>query len=74
MSMFDNKLVGYARRSNIDNGSVRISINVDALSECYDYTTSDGQRYIPLVIKLHSLEKVMKGESALTTVVQKPQE
>jgi len=64
-----NRLVGYARKSNAGN-AVRISINATALSECEVYTTADGQRYVPLVISLAALRRVMDGERAVTTVSQ----
>ncbi len=69
MTIEDSKLVGYARRSN-QGGAVKISINVDAMKTCETYTTSDGQTYIPLVISMHALEKVIRGERAVTTVSQ----
>lgn len=69
MTIEDSKLVGYARRSN-QGGAVKISINVDAMKDCETYTTSDGQTYIPLVISMNALEKVIRGERAVTTVSQ----
>ena len=32
--------------------------------------TSDGQAYVPLVISMAALEKVLAGERAVTTVTQ----
>ena len=69
MTIEDSKLVGYARRSN-QGGAVKISINVDAMKDCETYTTSDGQTYIPLVISMNALEKVIRGERTVTTVSQ----
>lgn len=62
-------LTGYVRRS-YDGTSLKVSMNVAALDECSTYTTSDGQTYIPLVIDLLSLEKVLRGERAVTTILQ----
>lgn len=63
-------LVGYARK-NSHSGDIRISINKDAFEDCDSYTTSDGQSYVALSISLSAIEKVMNGERAVTTVVQK---
>ena len=68
-----NLLVGYARRSN-QGGAVKISINVEAMNDCETYTTSDGQSYIPLVISMSALEKVLRGERAVTTVIHQSNE
>ena len=71
MTIENSKLVGYARRSN-SGGAIKLSINVDAMNTCETYTTSDGQTYIPLVISMHTLQKVLNGERAVTTVSQLP--
>lgn len=63
------ELVGYARKSNA-GGRLKISINRDAFENCETYTTSDGQTYVALSISLSTIEKVMNGERAVTTVVQ----
>jgi hypothetical protein len=34
------------------------------------YVTSDGQAYVPLIISLNALNKVLNGERAVTTVSQ----
>lgn len=62
-------LVGYVRKSNA-GGAVKISINTDAFSDCSTYVTSDGQSYVPLVISVNALNKVLNGERAVTTVSQ----
>ena len=62
-------LVGYVRRSNA-GGAIKISINTNALGDCETYTTSDGQAYVPLVISLSALRKVINGDRAVTTVSQ----
>ena len=41
-------------------------LNVDALV----VLDSDGQAYVPLVMSLNALEKVLNGERAVTTVTQ----
>ena len=33
-----------------------------ALEDCRTYTTSDGQTYIPLVISLNALDRVLSGQ------------
>ena len=63
------RLIGYARKANA-GGAIKISINKGAFEECTSYITSDGQEYIPLVISLHALRKVIDGERAVTTVSQ----
>ena len=64
-----NILVGYARRAN-NGGQVKLSINANAFQNCQTYTTSDGQTYVPLQINLQALEKILRGERAVTTIVQ----
>ena len=64
-----NILVGYVRKSNA-GGALKISINTAAFSDCSTYVTSDGQAYVPLVMSLNALEKVLSGERAVTTVTQ----
>ncbi len=62
-------LVGYVRKSNA-SGALKVSINTSAMADCSTYTTSDGQTYIPLVISLNALRKVLDGERSVTTVSQ----
>ena len=62
-------LVGYVRRSNA-GGAIKVSINSDAFSDCETYVTSDGQEYVPLVISLNALNKVLNGERVVTTISQ----
>ena len=64
-----SQLVGYVRRGN-GGGAIKISINKQAFEDCNTYTTGDGQTYIPLVISLSALRKVIQGERAVTTVSQ----
>ena len=67
----DNRsvLVGYVRKSNA-GGALKVSINSDAFSDCSTYVTSDGQTYVPLVVSLNALSKVLQGERAVTTICQ----
>ena len=62
-------LVGYVRKSN-PGGALKVSINSDAFSDCSTYVTSDGQTYVPLVVSLNALSKVLQGERAVTTISQ----
>lgn len=64
-----SNLVGYVRRSNA-GGAIKVSINSDAFSDCDTYVTSDGQEYVPLVISLNALNKVLNGERVVTTISQ----
>ena len=64
-----NVLVGYVRRSNA-GGALKLSINTAAFADCNTYMTSDGQAYVPLVISMSALQKVLAGERAVTTVTQ----
>jgi len=65
----NNILVGYVRRSNA-GGALKLSINTAAFADCSTYMTSDGQSYVPLVISMSALEKVLAGERGVTTVTQ----
>ena len=71
MEDVENKsnLVGYVRRSNA-GGAIKVSINNDAFAECETYVTSDGQEYVPLVISLNALNKVLIGERVVSTISQ----
>ena len=64
-----SNLVGYVRRSNA-GGAIKVSINSDDFSDCETYITSDGQEYVPLVISLNALNKVLNGERVVTTISQ----
>tara|TARA_R110000850_G_scaffold6336_1_gene24791 strand:+ start:317 stop:541 length:225 start_codon:yes stop_codon:yes gene_type:complete len=64
-----SQLVGYLRKDNA-GGAIKISINKQAFENCNAYTTSDGQTYIPLVVGLSALRKVIEGERAVTTISQ----
>ena len=72
MSDITDVLVGYLRKAL--DGDIKISINVAAFQDCSEYTTSDGQVYVPLKISRNALEKVLRGERAVTTVTQKVDE
>ena len=65
----NNILVGYVRRSNA-GGALKLSVNTAAFADCSTYMTSDGQSYVPLVISMAALQKVLSGERAVTTVTQ----
>lgn len=71
MNDVENKtnLVGYVRKSNA-GGAVKVSINTDAFTECETYVTSDGQEYVPLIISVNALNKVLDGERVVTTISQ----
>jgi len=60
-------LTGYIRRSSTKH-TLKVSLNVNTLSDCTPYITSDGQAYIPLEISLSALEKVLSGERAVATI------
>jgi len=60
-------LVGYVRKSNA-GGALKVSVNTSAFSDCNTYTTSDGQAYVPLVISMAALRRVMDGERSVTTI------
>ena len=62
-------LVGYVRKSNA-GGAVKVSINTDAFTECETYVTGDGQEYVPLIISVNALNKVLDGERVVTTISQ----
>jgi len=69
LDMNNNLLVGYVRKSNA-GGALKVSINTSAFGDCATYVTSDGQAYVPLVISLNALGKVLSGERAVTTLSQ----
>ncbi len=69
MNQINSTLVGYVRKSNA-GGALKLSVNTSAFSDCKTYATSDGQAYVPLVISLNSLSKILSGERAVTTISQ----
>ena len=71
MNDVENKtnLVGCVRKSNA-GGAVKVSINTEAFTECETYVTSDGQEYVPLIISVNALNKVLDGERVVTTISQ----
>lgn len=62
-------LVGYVRRSNA-GGAIKLSINTASFADCETYETSDGESYVPLVVSMAALQRVIAGERAVTTVSQ----
>ena len=60
-------LVGSVRKSNA-GGALKVSVNTSAFSDCNTYTTSDGQSYVPLVISMSAVRRVVDGERAVTTL------
>ena len=69
MSEDKTTLVGYVRKAN-EGAAIKLAINKEAFEDCKTYTTSDGQQYIPLVISLQALRRVIDGERTVTTVSQ----
>tara|TARA_B100001287_G_C22685292_1_gene533019 strand:- start:4728 stop:4943 length:216 start_codon:yes stop_codon:yes gene_type:complete len=67
-----DKLVGYVRKGG--DGDIKISIIESAFGDCNRYITSDGQVYVSLKISRNALDKVIRGERAITTVTQKVEE
>ncbi len=57
-------LVGWARCSKAG------SLHTEAVSGCSTYTTADGSDYVPLVISMAALRRVIDGQQAVTTVSQ----
>ena len=49
----------------IAGGALKLSINTAAFADCSTYMTSDGQAYVPLVISMGALQKVLSGERAV---------
>ena len=62
-------LVGFARKSNAGR-ALKLSINTSSFQDCATFVTSDGQEYVPLVISLNALNKVLNGERVVTTISQ----
>ena len=67
--MEEIKLVGYIRRSPARQ-QLKLSINVQAFEQCHKYRTADGQSYVPLIIGLNTLRKILDGVQAVTTIIQ----
>ena len=65
----ESLLVGYIRKSSVKH-AIKLSINKSAFEDCVIYTTADGQRYVSLVIGISPLEKILRGERAVTTISQ----
>ena len=65
----NNILVGFVRKTNAGK-ALKLSINTSSFADCGTYVTSDGQTYVPLVVSLNALTKVLQGERAVTTISQ----
>lgn len=64
-----NTLVGYVRKANAGT-AIKVSLNVKAFENCETYTTGDGEVYVPLIISMNLLNKVLEGERVVTTIFQ----
>ena len=62
-------LVGWARQSRA-GGALKISLHQEAFGNCHTYTTADGTAYVPLVISMAALRRVLDGQQSVTTVSQ----
>ncbi len=62
-------LVGWARQSRA-GGALKISLHQEAIGNCHTYTTADGTAYVPLVISMAALRRVIDGQQSVTTVSQ----
>ena len=61
--------VGWARQSQ-SGGALKISLHQEAIGSCHTYTTADGTEYVPLVISIAALRRVLEGQQTVTTVSQ----
>ena len=62
-------LVGWARQSQA-GGALKISLHQETIGSCHTYTTADGTEYVPLVISIAALRRVLEGQQTVTTVSQ----
>ena len=51
--------LGGLRSSSNAGGALKLSVNTTAFADCSTYMTSDGQSYVPLVISMAALQKVL---------------
>jgi hypothetical protein len=68
MTMKNTTLVGYIRKT--EDGMLKVSINVEAFADCLEFITSDGQRYVSLVINIQHIQRIISGERAVCTIGQ----
>ena len=67
--MTKSELLGYVRRSN--NGkALKISVNAEAFNNAERYTTSDGQEYVAMVIRLDKIYELIEGQKDVTNITQ----
>ena len=62
-------LIGWARQIRA-GGALKISLHQEAFGNCHTYTTADGTAYVPLVISMAALRRVLDGQQSVTTVSQ----
>ena len=62
-------LVGWARQSQA-GGALKISLHQEAIGNCHTYPTADGTEYVPLVISIAALRRVLEGQQTITIVSQ----
>ena len=68
MTIESSTLAGYIRKD--EDGMLKVSINVEAFANCSKYKTSDGQTYVPLVINIQHIQRIISGERAVCTIGQ----
>ena len=54
-------LIGWARRSRA-GGTMKLSLHTEAVTNCHSYTTADGTAYVPMVIRIAALRRVLDGD------------
>lgn len=54
-------LIGWARRSRA-GGALKLSLHTESVTNCHSYTTADGTAYVPLVISIAALCRVLDGD------------
>lgn len=67
--MVKSELLGYVRRSN-SGKALKISINTEAFDKAERYTTSDGQEYVAMVVRLDKIYQLIEGQKDVTNITQ----
>jgi len=64
-----SELIGYIRKSK-EGQALKLSISKSAFDEAETYTTTDGQKYVSLIINADRTQAIMNGEREVTSICQ----
>jgi hypothetical protein len=67
--MVESELIGYARKSKA-GGAIRLSLIKEQLDNAETYESKDGTVFVPLLINVDNVQKLIAGDKEVTSVSQ----